>query len=53
MLEIITRISGWAGGEAQALAWYLGRSTAEELVRDGKAAAVHDYLDHVGAGGFA
>ena len=24
MLEILTRVSGWAGGRAQALAWYRG-----------------------------
>ena len=60
MLEIITRIAAWAGGERQALAWYRGEPiaafggrTAECLVKDGKAAAVRDYLDHVATGGFA
>jgi hypothetical protein len=60
MLEIITRISEWAGGDAQALAWYraepipaFGGRTAESLVKDGKAGAVRDYLDHVAVGGFA
>lgn len=60
MLEIIGRISAWAGGERQALAWYraeplpaFGGRTAESLVKDGKAAAVRDFLDHVATGGFA
>ena len=60
MLEIVSRIADWAGGEKQAMAWYraeplpaFGGRTAESLVKDGKAAAVRDYLDHVATGGFA
>jgi hypothetical protein len=60
MTEIIHRISGWAGGPLQAMAWYraepipaFGGRTAESLVKDGKAAAVRDYLDSVALGGFA
>jgi hypothetical protein len=60
MLEIVGRISEWAGGEKQAMAWYraepipaFGGRTAEALVKDGKAGAVRDYLDHVATGGFA
>lgn len=60
MLEIIGRVAAWAGGERQAMAWYraeplpaFGGRTAEALVKDGKAAAVRDYLDHVAIGGFA
>ena len=60
MLEIVGRIVNWAGGEKQALAWYraeplpaFGGRTAESLVKDGKAAAVRDFLDHVATGGFA
>jgi ribosome-binding protein aMBF1 (putative translation factor) len=60
MLEIIGRIADWAGGEKQAMAWYraepiaaFGGRTAESLVKEGKAAAVRDYLDHVATGGFA
>lgn len=60
MLEIVGRIAGWAGGERQALAWYraeplpsFGGRTAESLVKEGKAAAVRDYLDRVATGGFA
>ena len=60
MLEIISRVSEWAGGKEQAMAWYraqpiaaFGGRTAESRVKDGKAAAVRDYLDHVALGGFA
>lgn len=60
MLEIISRVSEWAGGKEQAMAWYraqplsaFGGRTAEALVKDGKAAAVRDYLDHMALGGFA
>jgi uncharacterized protein (DUF2384 family) len=60
MLEIISRVRDWAGGEAQAMAWYraqpipaLDGRTAEALVKAGRASAVRDYLDHVALGGFA
>jgi hypothetical protein len=60
MLEIVGRVSQWAGGENQALAWYraqpiaaLGGRTAEALVKSGQASAVRDYLDHIAMGGFA
>jgi uncharacterized protein (DUF2384 family) len=60
MLEIISRVREWAGGEAQAMAWYrsqpipaLNGRTPEALVKDGKATAVREYLDHLAVGGFA
>ncbi len=60
MLEIISRVRDWAGGEAQAMAWYrsqpipaLDGRTPEALVKSGQAAAVRDYLDHLALGGFA
>jgi uncharacterized protein (DUF2384 family) len=60
MLEIVGRVADWAGGKDQAMAWYraepipaFGGRTAESLVKEGKAAAVRDYLDHVAIGGFA
>jgi hypothetical protein len=60
MLEIISRITGWAGGEQQALAWYraypipaFGGRTAEALVKEGRAASVRDYIDQIATGGFA
>ncbi len=60
MLEIIARITDWAGSETQAMAWYraqpipaLDGRTAESLVKSGDAGAVRDYLDHMALGGFA
>ena len=60
MLEILARVEAWAGGEAQALAWYraqpipaLDGRTAEALVQSGRAASVRNYLDHLALGGFA
>lgn len=60
VLEIISRVRDWAGGEAQAMAWYrsqpipaLDGRTPEALVKSGKAGAVRDYLDHLALGGFA
>jgi hypothetical protein len=60
MLEIVGRVAAWAGGPDQAFAWYraegipaFGGRTAEALVKEGKASAVRDYLDHVALGGFA
>lgn len=60
MLEIISRVRDWAGGETQAMAWYrsqpipaLDGRTAEALVKAGRAAAVREYLDHFALGGYA
>ncbi len=60
MLEIVSRISEWAGGKERAMAWYraqpiaaFGGRTAESLVKSGQAAALRDYLDHIAMGGFA
>ena len=60
MAEILTRVSGWAGGRAQAIAWYRGEPipafgdrTAESLVKSGHACALRDYLDSIAMGGFA
>jgi hypothetical protein len=60
MTEILARVEAWAGGGAQALSWYraepipaFGGRTAEALVKEGRAAAVRDYLDHVALGGYA
>jgi uncharacterized protein (DUF2384 family) len=58
-LEIVNRVSDWVGGQIQAMAWYraepipaFGGRTAELLVKEGKAAAVRDYLDRVARGAF-
>ncbi len=60
MLEIISLVQGWAGGPAQAMAWYraepipaFGGRTAEALVKSGGATAVRDYVDHLATGGYA
>jgi hypothetical protein len=60
MLEIVSRVSDWAGGREQAMAWYraeplpaFGDRTAESLVKAGQANSVRDYLDHLAMGGFA
>ena len=60
MLEILQRVQAWAGGPAQAMAWYraepipaFGGRTAEALVKTGSATAVRDYLDHLATGGYA
>jgi hypothetical protein len=58
--EIIHRISKWAGGDRKARFWFrseeipaFGGRTAEALVREGRAAEVRDFLDHVALGGYA
>ncbi len=60
MLEILARVTAWAGGRAQAMAWYraepiaaFGGRTAESIVKSGQAGALRDYLDHIAMGGFA
>lgn len=60
MLEIINLVQTWAGGPAQAMAWYraepipaFGGRTAEALVKSGSAGAVRDYVDHLATGGYA
>src|ERR1700760_4891858 len=60
MLEIISLVQAWAGGPAQAMAWYraeqipaFGGRTAEALVKSGQATAVRDYVDHLATGGYA
>jgi hypothetical protein len=60
MTEIVTRVTAWAGGKVQAVAWYraepipaFGGRTAEQLVKSGEAGALRDYLDSIAMGGFA
>jgi hypothetical protein len=60
MVEIIALVQAWAGGVAQAMAWYraepipaFGGRTAEALVKSGQAGAVRDYVDHLATGGYA
>ena len=58
--RVVDRVSDWAGGPRQALAWCrevgisaLGGLTAEELVKTGREAALNAFLDHIAVGGFA
>lgn len=60
MLEILHRVEGVIGSSLMAYAWFrdkplpgFGDSTADSLVREGKADYVHAYLDHVRDGGYA
>jgi hypothetical protein len=60
MLEIVSRVSDWAGGKDQAMAWYraepipaFGGRTAESIVKTGQAATLRDYLDALAVGSFA
>jgi uncharacterized protein (DUF2384 family) len=60
MIEVLNRVSDWAGGKERAMAWYraqpisaFGGRTAESLVKSGQAAAVRDYLDHIALGNYA
>ena len=60
MLEILNRVSDWASGKLQAMAWYraepipaFGGRTPESLVKTGEATALRDYLDHIAVGGYA
>jgi hypothetical protein len=52
MVDIVARVSGWAGGDREAVVWYrsqplavFGDRTPEYLVKSGQAAALRDYLD--------
>ena len=60
MVEIINRVSPWAGTPQQAFAWYrsqplpsFGDQTAEALVKEGRAEAVKRHLDRIAVGGYA
>ena len=60
MLEILNRVETATGSPLAAYAWFraetlpgFGGSTADLLVREGKADQVHAYLDRIMAGGYA
>ena len=60
MLEILHRVSAHISSDLAAYAWFraeplpgFGGMTPDQLVREGKAAQVHAYLDQVMAGGYA
>jgi hypothetical protein len=59
-VEIINRVTPWAGSVVAAFAWFrsqslpsFGDKTAEDLVKEGRAQAVKDYLSRIAEGGYA
>lgn len=59
-VEIINRVAGWSGSVGRAFAWFrsqplpsFGDKTAEDLVKEGRAQAVKDYLSRIAEGGYA
>jgi hypothetical protein len=60
VVEIINRVLPWAGSVPQAFAWYraqplpsFGDQTAEDLVKQGRAEDVRNYLSRIAVGGYA
>lgn len=58
--EIINRVTRWSGSVGRAFAWFrseplpsFGDKTAEDLVKEGRAQAVKDYLTRIAEGGYA
>jgi uncharacterized protein (DUF2384 family) len=58
--EIINRVTRWSGSVGRAFAWFrseplpsFGDKTAEDLVKEGRAQAVKDYLARIAEGGYA
>jgi uncharacterized protein (DUF2384 family) len=59
-VEIINRVISWTGSTGRAFAWFrsqplpsFGDKTAEDLVKEGRAQAVKDYLSRIAEGGYA
>ncbi len=59
-VEIINRVTRWSGSVGQAFAWFrsqplhsFGDKTAEDLVKEGRAKAVKDYLSRIADGGYS
>ena len=59
-VEIIHRAARWTGSVGHAFAWFraqplpsFGDKTAENLVKEGRAQAVKDYLSRIAEGSFA
>lgn len=58
--EIINRVTPWSGSVGRAFTWFrseplqsFGDKTAEDLVKEGRAHAVMDYLTRIAEGGYA
>jgi uncharacterized protein (DUF2384 family) len=59
-IEIINRAVPWTGSTARAFAWFrsqplpsFGDKTAEDLLKEGRAQAIKDYLSRIADGGYA
>jgi uncharacterized protein (DUF2384 family) len=59
-VDIINRAVPWTGSTARAFAWFrsqplpsFGDKTAEDLLKEGRADAVKDYLSRIADGGYA
>ena len=59
-VEIINHVTEWSGSVGRAFAWFrsqplpsFGDKTAEDLVKEGRAKAVKDYLSRIADGGYA
>lgn len=60
LVEILVRVSPWAGSVPQAFAWFtsqplpsFGQQTAADLFREGRADAVKAYVSRIAVGGYA
>jgi hypothetical protein len=60
LVEILARVSPWAGSVPQAFAWFtsqplpsFGQQTAADLFREGRADAVKAYISRIAVGGYA
>ena len=60
MVEILNKVEPLMGSSITAYAWYrseplpsFGGGTAEQMVKEGRANAVRNYLDRMMAGGYA
>jgi putative toxin-antitoxin system antitoxin component (TIGR02293 family) len=59
-VDIISRAVPWTGSTARAFAWFrsqplpsFGDKTAADLLKEGRAQAVKDYLSRIADGGYA
>ena len=60
MVEILSRVEPLMGSSSASFAWFRSEglpsfdgTTAEQLVKEGRASSVHRYLDRMLAGGYA
>jgi len=59
-VEIINRVADWSGSVGRAFAWFrsqplpsFGDKTAEDMVKEGRAKSVKEYLSRIADGGYA